>query len=230
MWTKKTKDLGEGALKKNFNHTSRFWGCDEKFCQMIRKGVYPYEYMDGWKKFKETKLPPKDAFYSRLNMKGISDQDYEHAQQVWNTMEKKTLGCYHDTYLKTDVLLLADVFETFRNMCLKKYKLVPAHFYTAPVLAWQALLKTAAEYFEHEKRRKEYEVCPEYCGHEKKRKDCKVYPDEFRLELLTDMDMLLMFEKGIRGGITQAVKRYVKANNRYMNDLYNPDEVSIYLQ
>ena len=213
---------------------------------MIRKGVYPYEYMDGWKKFKETKLPPKDAFYSRLNMKGISDQDYEHAQQVWNTMEKKTLGCYHDTYLKTDVLLLADVFETFRNMCLKKYKLVPAHFYTAPVLAWQALLKTAAEYFEHEKRRKEYEVCPEYCkhekrrkeyevcpeycGHEKKRKDCKVYPDEFRLELLTDMDMLLMFEKGIRGGITQAVKRYVKANNRYMNDLYNPDEVSIYLQ
>ena len=163
-------------------------------------------------------------------MKGISDQDYEHAQQVWNTMEKKTLGCYHDTYLKTDVLLLADVFETFRNMCLKKYKLVPAHFYTAPVLAWQALLKTAAEYFEHEKRRKEYEVCPEYCGHEKKRKDCKVYPDEFRLELLTDMDMLLMFEKGIRGGITQAVKRYAKANNKYMNDLYNPDEVNIFLQ
>ena len=179
-------------------------------------------------------------------MKGISDQDYEHAQQVWNTMEKKTLGCYHDTYLKTDVLLLADVFETFRNMCLKKYKLVPAHFYTAPVLAWQALLKTAAEYFEHEKRRKEYEVCPEYCkhekrrkeyevcpeycGHEKKRKDCKVYPDEFRLELLTDMDMLLMFEKGIRGGITQAVKRYAKASNKYMNDLYNPDEVSIFLQ
>ena len=82
--TKKTKDLDE-VLKQNFNHTSRFWGCNEKFRLMIRKGVYLYEYMDGWKKFKETSLPPKDAFYSRLNMKGISDQDHEHAQQVWNT-------------------------------------------------------------------------------------------------------------------------------------------------
>ena len=87
--TKKTKELDEGVLKNNFNHISRFWGCDEKFRLMIRKGVYPYQYMDGWKKFEETSLPPKDAFYSRLNMKGISDQDHEHAQQVWNTIEKK---------------------------------------------------------------------------------------------------------------------------------------------
>ena len=134
--TKKTKDLGEEVLKKNFKHTSRFWECDEKFRLLIRKDAYPYEYMDGWKKFEETSLPPKDAFYSRLNMKGISDQDYEHAQQVWNTMEKKTLGCYHDTYLKTDVLLLADVFETFRNVFLQNYKLDSAHFYTTPGLAW----------------------------------------------------------------------------------------------
>ena len=91
--------------------------------------------MDMWKKFEETSLPPKDAFYSRLNMKGISDQDYEHAQKVWNTTEKKTLGCYHDTYLKTDALLLADVFETFRDTCLKHYRLDPAHFYTVPGLA-----------------------------------------------------------------------------------------------
>ena len=90
----------------------------------------------------------------------------------------------------------------------------PAHFYTAPGLAWQALLKTTAEYFEHEKR----------C------KDCELCLDEFRLELLTDIDMLLMFEKGIRVGITQAVKRYAKANNNYMKDLYNPGEESIYLQ
>ena len=145
---------------------------------MRRKGVYPYEYMNGWGKFEETSLPPKDAFYSRLTMKDISVQGYEHAQQVWNTMEKKTLGCYHDTYLKTDVLLLADVFETFRNMCLKHYKLDPAHFFTAPGLVWQALLKTAAEYCEHEKRRREYELCP----------------DEFRRELLTDLDKLLMVE------------------------------------
>ena len=82
-------------------------------------------------------------------MKGISDQDYEHAQQVWRTVEKNTLGCYHDTYLKTDILLLADVFETFRNTCLKNCKLDAAHFYTALGLTWQALLKTAAEYCEH---------------------------------------------------------------------------------
>ena len=79
-------------LKNNFNHTSSFLECDEKFRLMIRKGVYPYEYMDGWEKFEETSLPPKDAFYSRLSMKGISNQHYEHAQQVWNTLEKKMLG------------------------------------------------------------------------------------------------------------------------------------------
>ena len=76
-------------LKKNLKHTGRFWECDEKFRLMIRKGVYPHKYMDSRKKSEETSLPPKDAFYSRLNMKGISDQDCEHTQQVWNTMEKK---------------------------------------------------------------------------------------------------------------------------------------------
>ena len=146
--------------------------------------------MDGWEKFEEVGLLPKDAFYSRFNMKGISDQDYEHAQQVWNTMEKKTLGCYHDTYLKTDVLLLADVFETFRGTCLKTYWLDPAHFYTAPGLAWQALLKTAAEYCEHEKRRKECELCP----------------DEFRLELLTNLDMMLMVAKAFGVGLPRQLK------------------------
>ena len=114
-------------------------------------------------------------------MKGISDQDHEHAQQVWNTIEQKTLGCYYNNYLKTDVLLLADVFETFRNTCLKNYELDPTHFYTVPGLAWQTLLKTTAQ----------------RCKHEKKHKDCELCPDEFRLELLTDIDMLLMFEKGI---------------------------------
>ena len=82
MQKKKKSDLEEWGVKKNFNHTSRFWGCDEKFCLMIRKGVYPYEYMDGWRRFEETTLPTKDALCSRLNMKGISDQDHEHAQQV----------------------------------------------------------------------------------------------------------------------------------------------------
>ena len=146
-------------------------------------------------------------------MKVISGQDYEHAQQVWNTMEKKTLSCYHDRYLKTDILMLADVFEIFRNTCLRNYKLDLPHFYTAPRLAWQALLKTAIV----------------YCEHEKRRKGCELFPNEFRLGLLTDIDMLLMVEKGIRGEITQAVKRYVRTNNKYMKGLYNLEEESIYL-
>ena len=107
------------------------------FRLMRRKGVNPYKYMNGWGKFMKTSLPPKDAFYSRLNMKSTSEQDHEHAQQVWNIREKKTLGCYHDTCLKTDFLLLADVFETFWNTCLKIYKLDTAHFYTTPGLALQ---------------------------------------------------------------------------------------------
>ena len=162
--TKKTTDLGEEVLKKNFKHTSRFWECDEKFRLMIREGVYPYEYMVSWKKFEETSVPPKDAFYSRLNMKGISDQDYEHTRQVQNTMGKKALGCYHDTYLATDVLLLADVFETFQDTCLKNYKLDPAHFYTAPGLAWQALLKTVTESCEHKKGVRNVKYAPATLG------------------------------------------------------------------
>ena len=118
------------------------------------------------------------------------------------------------TFTLKHVLLLADVFDTFRNTCLKHCKLHPAHFYVAPGLAWQALLKMVAEYCELEKRYKGCELC---CN-------------KFRLELLTDIDMLLLFEKGIRGRITQAVKCYVKGNNKYMKDLYNPDEKSIYLQ
>ena len=203
-----------GPLKKNFNHTSRFWRYDERFRLMIQKGAYPYEYTNGWKKFEETSLPPTNAFYSRLSMKVISGQDYEHAQQVWNTMEKKTLSCYHDRYLKTDMLMLADVFEIFRNTCLRNYKLDLPHFYTAPRLAWQALLKTAIVYCEHEKRRKGCELCP----------------NEFRLGLLTDIDMLLMVEKGIRDEITQTVKRYARASNKYTKDLYNLEKESIYLQ
>ena len=91
----------------------------------------------------KTSLLPKNAICSRLNVKSISDQDHEHAQQVWNRItprhENITLGDFHETYFKIDVLLLADKFETFWNTCLKQYKLDPAHFYTTPGLAWQAL-------------------------------------------------------------------------------------------
>ena len=126
-FTTSSLDKLAGNLADDYcKHIKDIYKGEEVFRLMRRKNVYPYEYMDGWKKFEETKLPPKNAFYSKLNLKGISDQDYEHAQQVWNIMEKKTLGCYHDNYLKTDVLLLTDVFENFRNTCLEHYKLDPA--------------------------------------------------------------------------------------------------------
>ena len=129
-------------------------------------------------------------------MSGISNEDYEHAQKVWGSFGIKNLGEFHDLYLKTDVILLSNVFEAFRDTCLEYYKLDPAHFYTAPGLAWQACLKKMG----------------------------------VMLEILTDPDMLLIFERGIRGGITQAVCRYAKAKNKYMGEKFNPNEKSSYLQ
>ena len=169
---------------------------DEKFRLLLRKGVYPYEYMDGWNRFVETQLPSRDKFYSKLNMSHISENDHVHAQRVWKAFDLKDMGEYHDLYLKTDVLLLANVFESFCDTCMKHYGLDPAHFYTSPGLAWQACLKKTGIW----------------------------------LELLSDPDMLLMFEKGIRGGLTQAVHRYAKANNKYMDDKYDLNKESSYLQ
>ena len=169
---------------------------EDQYDLLTRKGVYPYEYMDSWDKFEETQLPPKEAFDSNLNMSSISEKDYQHAQRVWDAFKISNLGEYHDLYLETDVMLLANVFEAFRNTCLRHYSLDPAHFYTAPGLAWQACLKKAG----------------------------------IKLELLTDPDMLLMFEKGIRGGITQAVHKYASANNKYMGDSFDPKSESSYLQ
>ena len=97
--------------------------------------------MNSLESLKETKLPPKEAFYSRLNDEGFSDEDYTHAQKVWKTYEMKTLKEYHNLYNQVDVLLLADVFENFRDICIKNYKLDPAHYYTAPGLAWDAAEK-----------------------------------------------------------------------------------------
>jgi hypothetical protein len=108
---------------------------------LIAKGVYPYEYMTGKERFQETQLPQKEDFYSRLTDEHISDEDYDRAQQVWSLFECKTLQDYHDIYLMTDVLLLAQVFETFRSMALKNYGLDPAHYRTLPGFSWDALLK-----------------------------------------------------------------------------------------
>ena len=97
--------------------------------------------MDNWRKFEKTTLPPKEAFYSNLNLENISDKDYAHAQKVWKVLEIKNRGDYHDLYVKSDTLLLPDVFENFRNMCLKIYKLDPVYFVSAPGLAWQVCVK-----------------------------------------------------------------------------------------
>ena len=113
---------------------------DENVFELLtRKGVYPYEYMDSWEKMKETKLPSKEDYYSQLTGKNISEKDYEFANNVWKTFKLKNLGELHDLYMGTDVNLLADVFEAFREFNLKHYKLDPAHFLTAPSLSWSAL-------------------------------------------------------------------------------------------
>ena len=107
---------------------------------MIRKGVYPYDYMDSFEKFKE-QLPSKEEFYSILNDEHISNEDYKHAKKVWETFSMKNMGEYHDFYLTSDILFLADVFENFRKTCLEYYKLDPCHYFTSPGLFWDAMLK-----------------------------------------------------------------------------------------
>ena len=160
-----------------------------------QKGFYPYEYMNTEEKFNDTKLPPREAFYSKLTGRGISEKDYKHAWNVWNSFKMKTFKDYHELYNVTDVLLLADVFENFRDLCLKIYGLDPVYYFTAPGLAWDACLKVT----------------------------------DIDLELLNDPDMLLMFEKGIRGGISMISNRYGEANNKYMGQGFNRNKLIKYL-
>ena len=160
-----------------------------------QKGFYPYEYMDTEEKFNDTKLPPREAFYSKLSGRGITKADYKHAWNVWNTFKMKTFKEYHELYNVTDVLLLADVFENFRENSLKTYGLDPVYYFTAPGLAWDACLKIT----------------------------------DVELELLSNPDMLLMFEKGIRGGISIISNRYGEANNKYMGQGFKKSELIKYL-
>ena len=107
-----------------FKYTSKKFK-KEKFELMRKKGIYPYDFMDSFEKFDKTELPTKEEFYSILNNEHITDEDYSHAQKVWTTFQLQTMGEYHNLYLKSDILLLADVFENFRKACLKSYKLDP---------------------------------------------------------------------------------------------------------
>ena len=135
------KDFNKDLIQRFVNIYEFCNGNLNKFILLLRKGVYPYEYMDSWQRFDETSLPDKEAFYSNLNMEDITDTDYIHANKVFTKFKLKHLGEYHNLYVQSDTLLLADIFENFRNMCIKVYELDPAHFLSAAGLAWQACLK-----------------------------------------------------------------------------------------
>ena len=183
-------------LIDKFPNTYRLCNNDnQKFILLPRKGVYPYEYIDDWKRFNETELPSKEDFYSNLRLESIKDKDYEHAKSVWNTFKVENLGEYHDLYIQSDTLLLSDVFETFRKTCIKEYELGRTYFVSAPGLSWGACLKIT----------------------------------KVKLELLTGLDMLLMYEKGIRGGILQDIHKCAKLNNKYIKG-YDKNVISSYLQ
>ena len=172
-----------GNLQPDDFHNTKAIIKDPKAVELLtRKGVYPYDYVTSIESLSETRLPPKSEFYSKLNDEGITDSDYQHALNIWSTFNCKTIRDYHDLYLKSDVLLLADVFENFRAT-------------TSPGLAWDACLKETGQ----------------------------------ELQLLHDYDMLMMFERGIRGGITHISKRYAEANNKYMVN-YDPSKPSTYIQ
>ena len=174
------KDFNKELIKR-FANIYEFCNRDlNEFILLLRKGVYPYEYMDSWERFNETSLPDKESFYSNLNMEDITDVGHRHARRVFNKLHPKILVIKIMIYMFR--VMLADVLENFRNMCIKVYELDPAHFLSAPGLAWQACLKKT----------------------------------EVELELMTDVDMLLMVGKRIRGGICHAILRYAKANKKYM--------------
>ena len=129
-------------LIERFANTYKFCDNDlDKFIKLLRKGVYPYEYIDEWDKFNEKVLPGKDSLYSSLTLENISETDYAHANNIFKKININNLGEYHDLYLISDTLLLADIFENFRQSCLKNYELDPAHIVSLPGLAWQACLK-----------------------------------------------------------------------------------------
>ncbi|KAJ8909922.1 hypothetical protein NQ315_017226 [Exocentrus adspersus] len=174
--------------------TRRHFQEDEQFNLIRQKGVFPYTYTDSMQKLEEKQLPSKEKFFNDLTNESLSDKDYERANKVWNTFKCETLGDYAYVYLKSDVLLLADVFENFRKVCLEQYKLDPAHYLTAPSLSWDAML---------------------------------LYT-RIELELLTDIDMLHFFRKGIRGGVSQCSMRKAVANNKFLAN-YDPSKPDSYI-
>lgn len=186
--------LAQGIDKKDFYYLAQHFSEDNKFRLLTRKGIYPYDYITSWESYNENHLPSKHHFYNALNDVNISDEDYNHAQSVWYTFNIKNIGEYTDLYVKTDVLLLSDIFENFRKTCKTHYYLDPAFYLTAPGLSFDAmLLKTGVQ-----------------------------------LELIDNLEILRMIQKGIRGGICHCSKRYAKANNIY-TDSYDPSKINSFI-
>ena len=139
--------LASNLHQVDFTHT-RLHTPRDKFQLMIRKGVFYYDYWDGPDKANENQLLSRESFYSRLKEENITEDDYAHAQKVWVEFELQSLGEYHDLYLKTDVLILADNFEKFRTVCMKHYCLDACHYFSSPGLAWDAMLKMTKVHLE----------------------------------------------------------------------------------
>ena len=186
--------MSSGLSEKGFIYTKEEFSDNRQFQLMKEKGVYPYDYMNSFSKFNDTQSPKREDFYSLLTDEDISDDDYSHARDVWNTFSIRNMGEYHDLYLKSDILLLADVFENFRETCLTHYGLDSTHYKTTPGLAWDARLKKT----------------------------------KTNLDLIIDIDMQLLIEKGMRGGISYIAHRYAKANNKYMEN-YDKNRQSSYI-
>jgi len=137
-------DLVKSLNKDQLQILKEFFPVESEFNLVMRKGIFPYDYVDSITKLAETSLRPKDVFYSRLKGEGITDEDYKHATKVWKEFKMKTFREYLELYNKVDLLLLADVFENFRDLCMTHYELDPAWCYTAPGLSWDAALKTTS--------------------------------------------------------------------------------------
>ena len=186
-------NLAKNLPDEKYIYTSEAFS-GERFDLMKAKGVYPYDYMDSFQKFSQTQLPNREDFYSLLSDEDISEEEYAHAQKVWETFEIENMGQYHDLYLKSDVLLLADIFENFREQYLNIYGLDPAHYVSLPSSSWDAMQKMTG----------------------------------VRLDLISDVDMQLLIEKGMRGGISTITHRYAQANNKYMKN-YDPQKKSSHI-
>ncbi|MGH9701657.1 MAG: DNA polymerase, partial [Candidatus Acidiferrales bacterium] len=187
-------NLGDGLDVDSFKETRKHFANNEQFDLMRQKGVFPYSFMDSLEKMNNPTLPTKNEFYDDLSEEHISDESYERAKKVWHLFGCKNLGEYSDLYLKSDVMLLSDVFEKFRDTCLENYKLDPCQYYTLPSFSF----------------------------------DCMLRVTKVNLELLTDIDTIHFFKKGIRGGISQCTERKHIANNIYLPN-YKSNEPSSFI-